>query len=81
MNLYLTNLKIKDKHMRELASALQKAGLSVSITGKQHIRVENPKTKVIVFFGAQSLGDWRVAKNINRQLRMVGFDMEKRRVI
>lgn len=81
MIMELSSLKIKDKHMRELASALQKAGLDVSITGKQHIRVQNPDTKVVVFFGAQSLGDWRVSKNINRQLRMVGFDMEGRRVI
>lgn len=73
----LSSLKIKDKHMRDLASALEKAGLKVSTTSKQHLRVENPDTKVVVFFGAQSLGDWRVAKNINRQLRMVGFDIRK----
>lgn len=72
-----TTLPIKDKHMRQLANKLQKAGFKVTTTGKQHLRVENTQTKVVVFFGAQSLGDWRVAKNINRQLKMVGFDPQK----
>jgi hypothetical protein len=66
---------IKDKHVRKLIFALKNAGLEVTITkGKQHIRVENPKTHKVVFFGGNSLGDWRAAKNILRDLKQVGFN-------
>jgi hypothetical protein len=66
---------IKDKHIRKLVSALETAGLQVTVTkGKQHIRVENPQTHKVVFFGGNSLGDWRAAKNILRDLKQVGFD-------
>jgi hypothetical protein len=44
--------------------------------GKQHIRVENPETHKVVFFGGNSLGDWRAAKNILRDLKLVGFNQE-----
>jgi hypothetical protein len=68
---------IKDKHIRKLVSALETAGLQVTVTkGKQHIRVENPQTHKVVFFGGNSLGDWRAAKNILRDLKQVGFDKD-----
>jgi hypothetical protein len=71
------NNTVRDKHVRKLVSALRNAGLEVTITkGKQHIRVENPKTHKVVFFGGNSLGDWRAAKNILRDLKMVGFDQD-----
>jgi predicted RNA binding protein YcfA (HicA-like mRNA interferase family) len=68
---------INDKHIRKLVSALETAGLQVTVTkGKQHIRVENPHTHKVVFFGGNSLGDWRAAKNILRDLKQVGFDKD-----
>lgn len=68
---------VRDKHIRKLVSALKDAGLEVSVTkGKQHIRVENPQTHKVVFFGGNSLGDWRAAKNILRDLKLVGFDQD-----
>jgi hypothetical protein len=69
------NGTIKDKHIRKLVAALENAGLEVTVTkGKQHIRVENPETHKVVFFGGNSLGDWRAAKNILRDLKQVGFN-------
>jgi len=69
------NGTIKDKHIRKLVAALENAGLQVTVTkGKQHIRVENPTTHKVVFFGGNSLGDWRAAKNILRDLKQVGFN-------
>ena len=66
---------IKDKHIRKLVATLENAGLEVTVTkGKQHIRVENPETHKVVFFGGNSLGDWRAAKNILRDLKQVGFN-------
>jgi hypothetical protein len=66
---------VNNKHIRKLVAALEGAGLQVSVTkGKQHIRVENPDTHKVVFFGGNSLGDWRAAKNIMRDLKQVGFD-------
>lgn len=54
--------------------ALEIAGLEVSVTsGKHHIKVVNPRTKKVVFFGQQSLGDRRAGKNILRDLKKVGF--------
>jgi len=71
------NGTIKDKHIRKLVAALKDAGLEVTVTkGKQHIRVENPTTHKVVFFGGNSLGDWRAAKNILRDLKIVGFDQD-----
>jgi hypothetical protein len=71
------NNTVRDKHVRKLVAALRDAGLEVTITkGKQHIRVENKETHKVVFFGGNSLGDWRAAKNILRDLKMVGFDQE-----
>lgn len=67
---------IRHREIRKLVSALESAGLQVSITGKQHIRVENPATNKVVFFGGNSLGDWRAAKNILRDLKKVGFEEE-----
>lgn len=73
----MAGLQIRDKHIKKLAKALQEAGLMVSITKNNHVRVENPETHKVVFFGANSLGDWRAAKNIRRDLKIVGFDAEK----
>lgn len=68
------NLNIKTKEIRKLVDALEDAGLEVSITnGKHHVKVVNPNTKKTVFFGPQSLGDRRAAKNILRDLKKVGF--------
>jgi len=69
------NFQLKDKQMRKLISALEDAGLDVSITpGKHHIKVVNSDTKQVVFFGQQSLGDFRAGKNILRDLKKVGFE-------
>lgn len=71
-------VQVRDKHVQRLVKALEDAGLEVSKTkGKQHIRVRNPKTGKIVFFGAGSLGDWRAAKNILRDLKIVGYNGTK----
>jgi hypothetical protein len=68
-------MKLKDKQIKKLVSALKEAGLEVSMTsGKHHIKVVNPKTNDTVFFGAQSLGDRRAGKNILRDLKKVGFE-------
>jgi predicted RNA binding protein YcfA (HicA-like mRNA interferase family) len=68
------NMRLKDKEVKKLVSALEDAGLDVSRTpGKHHIKVVNPNTKKVVFFGAQSLGDNRAGKNILRDLKKVGF--------
>ena len=69
------SVPLKTKEIRKLVDALEEAGLKVSITGgKHHVKVVNPKTKKIVFFGAQSLGDRRAGKNILRDLKKVGFN-------
>jgi len=66
---------IKTKEIRKLVDALEIAGLKVSITsGKHHIKVVNPETRKVVFFGPQSLGDRRAGKNILRDLKKVGFN-------
>ena len=66
---------IKTKEIRKLVDALEIAGLEVSITsGKHHIKVVNPETRKVVFFGPQSLGDRRAGKNILRDLKKVGFN-------
>jgi hypothetical protein len=71
------HLNIKTKEIRKLVDALETAGLQVSVTnGKQHVKVVNPKTKKVVFFGAQSLGDRRAGKNILRDLKHVGFNQD-----
>jgi hypothetical protein len=65
------------KEIKRLIAALEESGLEVSITnGKHHVRVFNPLTKRIVFFGAQSLGDRRARKNIKRDLKLVGYEGE-----
>jgi hypothetical protein len=70
-------LNIKTKEIRKLVSALETAGLEVSVTpGKHHVKVLNPKTKKVVFFGQQSLGDRRAGKNILRDLKIVGFNQD-----
>jgi hypothetical protein len=70
-----SQLNIKTKEIRKLVSALETAGLTVTITsGKHHVKVVNPKTKKVVFFGPQSLGDRRAGKNILRDLKQVGFN-------
>lgn len=65
------------KDIKKLLVELKAAGLEVSVTrGKHHVRVFNPVTKKVVFFGGQSLGDRRAAKNIERDLKLVGFKGE-----
>ncbi|CAN1644611.1 hypothetical protein MCERH3_00469 [Candidatus Nanopelagicaceae bacterium] len=62
------------KEIKKLVGELEAAGLEVSITrGKHHVKVTNPLTHRVVFFGGQSLGDRRAAKNIQRDLKLVGF--------
>ena len=69
------SMKLKDKDIKKLVSALEEAGLDVSMTpGKHHIKVVNHDTKTTVFFGPQSLGDRRAGKNILRDLKKVGFE-------
>ena len=71
------DIRLKDKQVRKLVSALEDAGLEVSMTpGKHHIKVVNTETKKVVFFGAQSLGDFRAGKNILRDLKKVGFETD-----
>ena len=73
--LEFAKLKLKDKSVKKLVSALEDAGLEVSMTsGKHHIKVVNTITNKVVFFGAQSLGDFRAGKNILRDLKKVGFE-------
>jgi hypothetical protein len=70
-------MRFKDKKVKTLVSALEDAGLEVSITpGKHHIKVVNPTTRKVVFFGGQSLGDFRAGKNILRDLKHVGFESD-----
>lgn len=65
------------KEIKKLVAELEAAGLEVSITrGKHHVKVINPLTHRVVFFGGQSLGDRRAAKNIQRDLKLVGFTGE-----
>jgi hypothetical protein len=65
------------KEIKKLVAELEAAGLEVSITrGKHHVKVINPITNRVVFFGGQSLGDRRAAKNIQRDLKLVGFTGE-----
>jgi hypothetical protein len=65
------------KDIKKLLVELKAAGLEVTITrGKNHIRVFNPVTHKVVFIGGQSLGDRRAAKNIQRDLKLVGFNRE-----
>ena len=66
---------IKTKEIKKLVDALEIAGLKVSVTsGKHHIKVVNPETRKVVFFGPQSLGDRRAGRNILRDLKKVGFN-------
>jgi hypothetical protein len=68
------SLKLKDKQMTQLVSALEDAGMKVSRTsGKHHLKIVNPRTKKVAFIGSQSLGDFRAGKNILRDLRRIGF--------
>jgi predicted RNA binding protein YcfA (HicA-like mRNA interferase family) len=61
--------------MKDLVSALEDAGLEVSMTsGKHHIKVLNTNTNRVVFIGSQSLGDFRAGKNMLRDLKKVGFE-------
>ena len=70
-------MRLKDKQMKKLVSALEDAGMDVSMTpGKHHIKVVNPNTNKMVFFGAQSLGDFRAGRNILRDLKKIGFESD-----
>lgn len=71
------SVPIKVKEVRKLVDALEAEGLKVSITpGKHHVKVVNPETNKVVFFGPQSLGDRRAGKNILRDLKHVGFNKD-----
>ena len=71
------SVPIKTKEIRKLIDALETARLKVSVTpGKHHIKVINPSTRKVVFFGPQSLGDRRAGKNILRDLKKVGFNKD-----
>lgn len=75
--LKFASMRIKDKQIKKLVSALEEAGLDVSMTpGKHHIKVVNSQTRQVVFFGPQSLGDFRAGKNILRDLKKVGFESD-----
>ena len=68
------NMRPKDKDMKKLVSALENAGMRVSITpGKHHIKVVNPKTNQVTFIGSQPIAGYRAGKNALRDLRRVGF--------
>lgn len=68
-------IQVRDKHIQKLVKSLEAAGLEVTKTsGKQHVKVRNPETGKVVFFGAASLGDWRASKNILRDLKKVGYN-------
>ena len=70
-------MRLKDKQMKKLVSALEDAGMEISMTpGKHHIKVVNPNTKKMVFFGAQSLGDFRAGRNMIRDLKKIGFNSD-----
>lgn len=76
---HFANMRLKDKQVKKLVSALEDAGLDVSMTpGKHHIKVVNNDTKQVVFFGPQSLGDFRAGRNILRDLKKVGFESDIR---
>jgi len=67
-------IRVRDKQIQKLIKSLEAAGLEVTKTaGKQHVKVRNPKTGKIVFFGATS-SDWRASKNILRDLKQVGYN-------
>lgn len=67
-------IQVRDKQIQKLIKSLEAAGLEVTKTaGKQHVKVRNPKTGKIVFFGTTS-GDWRASKNILRDLKQVGYN-------
>lgn len=71
------SIPIKVKEVRKLVDALEAEGLKVTITpGKHHVKVVNPETHKVVFFGPQSLGDRRAGKNILRDLKLVGFNKD-----
>ena len=71
------NLRIKDKDMKKLVSALEEAGMNISMTsGKHHIKVVNPNTNKMVFIGSQSLGDFRAGRNMIRDLKKIGFNSD-----
>ena len=70
-------MRLKDKQMKKLVSALEDAGMEISMTpGKHHIKVVTTNTNKMVFFGAQSLGDFRAGRNILRDLRKIGFESD-----
>ena len=75
--LEFAQMRLKDKQMKKLVSALEDAGMEITMTsGKHHIKVVNPNTNKMVFFGAQSLGDFRAGRNILRDLKKIGFESE-----
>lgn len=68
------NLQPKRKDMKKLVSALENAGMRVSITpGKHHIKIVNPNTKQMTFIGSQPIAGSRAGKNALRDLRRIGF--------
>ena len=70
-------MRLKDKQMKKLVSALEEAGMEISMTpGKHHIKVVNPNTNKMVFIGSQSLGDFRAGRNMIRDLKKIGFNSD-----
>jgi hypothetical protein len=63
VRLELASLPIKTKEIKKLVYALEKAGLTVSITnGKHHVKVVNPTNNKVVFL-INGLGDLIISTN------------------
>ncbi len=77
-DLYMAGIKVQHKEMRKLVVSLKDAGLEVSTTSKNHLRVFNPATNTVVFVSAHSLTDRRAIKNILGDLKRVGYNPNKK---
>ena len=77
MQLYFAALALKDKNMRKLVKALQKSGLSVTVTTRGHVRVFNNETKQLVILSSGRTRDRRTILEIRKNLKEVGYDAKK----
>jgi predicted RNA binding protein YcfA (HicA-like mRNA interferase family) len=77
MQLYFAALALKDKNMRKLVKALQKSGLSVTVTTRGHVRVFNNQTKQQVILSSGRTRDRRTILEIRKNLKEVGYDAKK----